>query len=184
MLVRKKCAPFDLFRRNFFSSRKDACKVSVLMICTANYCRSPMAEGMLRHELIERGLSQHISVDSAGTHVSRNGQRPDLRAQQVALAKGVDIARLCSRSIQLVDFVEFDYVLVMDEGNLQSAMKLCPGEYRHKLAMIMAFAPQAGVTEVPDPYYSNKAGFQQVYTFLEQAIFGLVDSIDKEYSLS
>jgi len=173
----------NIFNR-FFTSKNDAYQVSVLMVCTANYCRSPMAEGMLRHELIERGLSQYIRVDSAGTHVSRNGQRPDIRAQQSVLTAGLDITGLRSRSIQLVDFVEFDYVLVMDEGNFQSVVKLCPGEYRHKLAMIMAFAPQAGVTEVPDPYYSNKAGFQQVYTFLEQAISGLVDSIDKEYGLS
>jgi len=173
----------NIFNR-FFTSKNDAYQVSVLMVCTANYCRSPMAEGMLRHELIERGLSQHIRVDSAGTHVSRNGQRPDIRAQQSVLTAGLDITGLRSRSIQPVDFVEFDYVLVMDEGNFQSVVKLCPGEYRHKLAMIMAFAPQAGVTEVPDPYYSNKAGFQQVYTFLEQAISGLVDSIDKEYGLS
>ncbi len=153
------------------------------MVCTANYCRSPMAEGLLRRELLEQGLSQHISVDSAGTHVSRNGQRPDLRAQQAVQPAGVDITGLRSRSIQLVDFVEFDYVLVMDEGNFQSVSKLCPSEHQHKLAMIMAFAPQAGVTEVPDPYYSNKAGFQQVYTFLGQAILGLVESIKKTHGL-
>jgi len=142
-----------------------------------------MAEGMLRHELLERGLSPHIKVDSAGTHVSREGQRPDLRAQQAVLAAGVNIASLRSRSIQLDDFVAFDYVLVMDEGNFQRVAKLCPDEYRHKLAMIMVFAPEAGVIEVPDPYYSNKAGFQQVYTFLEQAITGLVESIKKTHSL-
>ncbi len=153
------------------------------MVCTANYCRSPMAEGMLRHELLERGLSSHIRVDSAGTHVSRNGQRPDLRAQQAVRPAGVDISGLRSRSIQPVDFVEFDYVLVMDEGNFQSVSKHCPGEYQHKLSMIMAFAPQADVTEVPDPYYSNKAGFQQVYTFLEQAITGLLYTLEKNHSL-
>jgi len=158
-------------------------QIAVLMVCTANYCRSPMAEGMLRRELLERGLSPHIRVDSAGTHVSRKGQRPDSRAQQAVRPAGIDISGLRSRSIEPADFVEFDYVLVMDEGNFHSASKLCPGEYQHKLAMIMAFAPQADVTEVPDPYYSNKAGFQQVYTFFEQAIAGLLDRLEKNHSL-
>ena len=158
-------------------------QISVLMVCTANYCRSPMAEGMLRRELNERGLSPCIRVDSAGTHVSRSGQRPDLRAQQAVRLTGIDISGLRSRSIQPADFVEFDYVLVMDEGNFQSASKLCPGEHQHKLAMIMAFAPRADVTEVPDPYYSNKAGFHQVYTFLEQAVAGLIDTLEKTHCL-
>ncbi|OUS12971.1 hypothetical protein A9Q89_04515 [Gammaproteobacteria bacterium 53_120_T64] len=142
-----------------------------------------MAEGMLRQELAKRGLSRHIRVDSAGTHVSRNGQRPDLRAQQAVLSAGVDITGLRSRSLQLVDFVEFDYVLVMDEGNLRSVSKLCPGEYRHKLAMVMAFAPRSDVIEVPDPYYSNKEGFKRVYTFLQGAIAGLLDFIEKKHGL-
>jgi len=174
----------SFFRRNISSASAGVQQISVLMVCTANYCRSPMAEGMLRRELLERGLSQHIRVDSAGTHVSRKGQRPDIRAQQAVIPAGVDIARLRSRSIQRADFAEFDYVLVMDEGNFESVTKLCPEEYRQKLAMIMAFAPQAGVIEVPDPYYSNKAGFQRVYTFLQQAVEGLVDSIESKHGLS
>jgi len=173
----------SFFRRKFSSASTGVQQVSVLMVCTANYCRSPMAEGMLRRQLLELGLSQYIRVDSAGTHVSRSGQRPDIRAQQAVQAGGVDITRLRSRSIQHTDFVDFDYILVMDEGNFQSVAKLCPVEYRHKLAMMMAFAPQSGVTEVPDPYYSNKEGFQQVYTFLEQAVNGLVESITKTHGL-
>jgi len=173
----------NIFNR-FFTSKNDAYQVSVLMVCTANYCRSPMAEGMLRHALVERGLSQCIKVDSAGTHVSKNGQRPDTRAQNVVLPEGVNINELRSRSILPGDFSEYDYILAMDNNNYRSLLTICSSEYQHKLALIMSFAPEIGVTEVPDPYYSNKAGFQQVYTFLEQAILGLVDSIDDEYGLS
>ncbi|PCJ37991.1 MAG: phosphotyrosine protein phosphatase [Cellvibrionales bacterium] len=172
-----------MFNR-FFSPKNNAYQVSVLMVCTENYCRSPMAEGMLRRELIERGLSQHITVDSAGTHVSKNRQHPDVRAQNAVLPKGAKINGLRSRSIRRADFSEFDYILAMDNSNYRSLLAICSNEYQHKLALIMSFAPELGVTEVPDPYYSNKAGFKQVYTFLEQAILGLVDSIDKEYGLS
>ena len=173
----------NIFNR-FCTSKNDAYQVSVLMVCTANYCRSPMAEGMLRHKLVERGLLQCIKVDSAGTHVPKNGQRPDARAQNVVLPRGIEINGLRSRSIRPSDFSEFDYILAMDNNNYRSLSAICSSEYQHKLSLIMSFAPEVGVTEVPDPYYSNKAGFQQVYTFLEQAILGLVDSIDKEYGLS
>ena len=166
--------------RHFFSPEVDTSQVAVLLVCTANYCRSPMAEGMLRQCLVSRGLSELVRVDSAGTHVARNGQSPDPRAQQTLLPFGVDIQRLRSRSIQRLDFSEYDYVLAMDKANYKSLLRLCPEALQHKLALIMTYAPQSGVTEVPDPYYSNKAGFQQVYTFLEDAIAGLVDSIEKD----
>jgi protein-tyrosine phosphatase len=142
-----------------------------------------MAEGMLRQELHERGLSSHIRVDSAGTHVSRYGQRPDLRAQQAVRPAGIDISGLRSRNIQPVDFIKFDYILTMDASNFHHVSKLCPSEHQHKLTMIMTFASQVDVTEVPDPYYSNKAGFQQVYTFLGQSITGLIDTLEKSHGL-
>ncbi len=172
-----------LFSRSFFSSKNDRYQVSVLLVCTANYCRSPMAEGMLRQQLHKKDLSQGVRVDSAGTHVSRNGQPPDIRAQQAVSASDVQIAKLRSRSIKPIDFVEFDYIIAMDTNNYRSLLSLCPDEYQNKLMMIMGFAPQLGVMEVPDPYYSNKAGFKQVYNFLEQAIAGLVVSIERKYDL-
>ena len=177
-------AILEFLKRHFFSRQNDVYKISVLLVCKANFCRSPMAEGMLRQQLLERGLSKHIRVDSSGTHVQRGGQRPDVRARKMLLTSGVDIARLRSRSIQLADFVEFDYILVMDKGNYQSLLTACPEQYQHKIALIMSFAPLASVSEVPDPYYSNQAGFQQVYTFLEQAVDGLVDSIERKHGLS
>jgi len=173
-----------LFGRSFFLNKNDVSKIAVLFVCRANYCRSPMAEGMLNHTLLEQGLSSSIRVDSAGTHVSRNGQQPDLRAHQAVLASGVDLTHLRSRAIKAIDFIDFDYILAMDSDNYRNLVSLCPDEYQHKIALIMSFSPQAGVTEVPDPYYSNKAGFAQVYTFLKQAIDGLVSSIDREHGLA
>lgn len=142
-----------------------------------------MAEGMFGQQLQKRGLSKLIRVDSAGTHVPRGGQRPDARARQTLLPSGVDIARLRSRSIQLADFAEFDYILAMDNANYQSLLAICPEQYQYKLARIMSFATQVDVSEVPDPYYSNQAGFRQVYTFLEQAIDGLVGVIESKHGL-
>ncbi len=171
-----------LFSR-FFSPKGDAHQVSVLLICMANYCRSPMAEGLLRQQLLDRDLSQLVRVDSAGTHVSRNGQHPDIRAQQTVSVCGIDIAGLRSRSIEPGDFIVFDYILAMDARNYQSLSAICPDEHLHKLTLIMSFSPQTDVTEVPDPYYSNKAGFKQAYTFLEGAIEGFVDSIEEKHGL-
>lgn len=169
--------------RKLFISHQDSAKVSVLFVCMANYCRSPMAEGIFKQVLSERGLSQFVKVGSAGTHVSVQGRRPDIRARQALSPMDIDIAPCRSRKIDPLDFVQYDHILAMDDANYRSLLSICPDEYQHKVTLIMSYAPQTGVTEVPDPYYSNAAGFKRVYTLLQQGAQGFLDTIVKEHEL-
>ena len=58
-------------------------KISVLMVCLGNICRSPIAHGVLLKLIKERELDHLIEVDSAGTGDWHVGSKPDLRAIQV-----------------------------------------------------------------------------------------------------
>src|SRR6266403_1911077 len=60
---------------------------SVLFVCTGNICRSPIAEGLFRRLIGNRG---DIDVVSAGVHAVR-GQPPSLYAVQVCAEDGTDI---------------------------------------------------------------------------------------------
>ena len=42
-------------------------KVKVLFVCLGNICRSPLAEGVFRHKVEERGLEDSFEIDSCGT---------------------------------------------------------------------------------------------------------------------
>ena len=99
-------------------------ELSVLFVCTANICRSPMAEGLLRHHCDRMGLGRRIGIDSAGTRVSVKGQRPDVRAQSVLAAQSIDISRLKSRPVVIGDFDRFDYILAMEQEHLDGLVKL------------------------------------------------------------
>ena len=66
-------------------------KVSVLMVCRHNICRSPIAEGLLRHYLKQEKLDKAVRVDSAATHDDMLGSRVDDRARKVALKIDVDL---------------------------------------------------------------------------------------------
>ena len=57
-------------------------KIRVLLVCTENICRSPMAEGLLRHYLQESEMRNRVEVSSVGTKASLPGCRPDQRAQK------------------------------------------------------------------------------------------------------
>ena len=90
---------------------------AVLLVCTENICRSPMAEGILRAELARRELNSRIKVASAGTRVGQPGSRPDKRARRVCQEVGVDIGRCRARQVVAADFAAYDFILALDAPN-------------------------------------------------------------------
>lgn len=153
---------------------------AVLFVCTGNICRSPTAEGVFRRLVRDAGLDGSIRVDSAGTHDYHVGEPPDERALRHALRRGYDLSALRARRIAQRDFEEFDLIVAMDRGHLRILQRLCPRENRHKLRLIMEFAPQQGADEVPDPYYGDADQFEQVLDMLEGAARGLLRTVSAD----
>lgn len=81
-------------------------KISVLFVCMGNICRSPTAEGVFRKLVREQGIEDWFEIDSAGTHAYHVGNPPDERAQQSALARGVNLAGLRARQVGVADFAK------------------------------------------------------------------------------
>jgi protein-tyrosine phosphatase len=148
--------------------------IRVLFVCTGNICRSPSAEGLFFHKLAEAGLSDRVKVDSAGTHDFHVGDAPDPRAQAAASRRGYDLSRLRGRQVIRRDFLEFDYVLAMDQYNMKALAPICPPEQAHKLKLFMEFAPDAAELEIPDPYQGEEEDFEYVLDRLEAAADGLL----------
>lgn len=152
-------------------------KLSVLFVCMGNICRSPTAEGVFRDLVIKQGLGSIIEIDSAGTHAYHEGEEADPRSQKAALERGIDLRDLRARRLVEADFEHFDYVLVMDEKNHASALKRCPDNHRQKLRYFLEFAPHLNNSNVPDPYYGGKFGFERVLDMVEEASVGLLEEI-------
>jgi protein-tyrosine phosphatase len=156
-------------------SRRPPPRLSVLMVCMGNICRSPTAEGVLRTRLQREGLSELVRVDSAGTIGMHRGSPPDARAVAHAARRGIDIAGLRAREVSDADFVRFDLLLAMDAGNLDELRRRCPPERHERLQLLLSFAPPgSGIVDVPDPYYGAPAGFDLVLDLVESATDGLV----------
>ncbi|MFK7977975.1 MAG: low molecular weight protein-tyrosine-phosphatase [Halioglobus sp.] len=157
---------------------------SVLFVCLGNICRSPTAHGVFQAKVAQQGLSAHIVVDSAGTADWHTGKAPDPRAIAEASTRGYDLSELKARQAMTADFDRFDYVIAMDESNLQGLQQLCPEEYSGHLGLMLEFAPQQNLVEVPDPYYGGDEGFAEVLDLLEQACDGLLARACKDFDLA
>ncbi len=143
-----------------------------------NICRSPTAEGVFAKLLKDRQLEEVFLIDSAGTHAFHVGEQPDLRSQEAALERNIDIAHLRARKVIMGDFEDFDYLLAMDEDNYLTLMNACPEHYQYKIKYFLDYAPHLSVREVPDPYYGGRFGFQKVLDLIEAASEGFLESID------
>jgi protein-tyrosine phosphatase len=141
----------------------------VLVVCTGNICRSPTAEGVLRH--LAQRASVPLHVESAGTHDYHVGNAPDQRSQKHALGRGYNLSAQRARQLRRRDFEEFDLIVAMDRGHLEILQDNCPPQHQGKLRMLVRGH------DVPDPYYGGAEGFEQVLDMVEAACLGLVSEI-------
>jgi protein-tyrosine phosphatase len=146
----------------------------VLFVCLGNICRSPTAEGVLRHLAALEAQGLALDIDSAGTADYHIGAPPDLRSQRAALKRGVDIGGLQARQVTEDDFTRFDLILAMDRQNLRELEALKPRGSRASVKLFLDYAPHLNLRDVPDPYYRDAAAFEEVLDLATVASRGLL----------
>ncbi|KAL2849493.1 phosphotyrosine protein phosphatase I superfamily [Aspergillus pseudoustus] len=97
-------------------------KVNVLFVCLGNICRSTMAEGVFRNVVAAHPLINKI--DSCGTGAYHAGEGADRRTMATLRRHGINNYKHAARKIALQDFIEFDYLLAMDQYNLEDLLDL------------------------------------------------------------
>ena len=148
--------------------------VGVLFVCMGNICRSPTAEGVFRAAVERAGLARRVRAASAGIGDWHVGSPPDRRAIQAARRRGYDLTALRGRQIEVADFARFGWILAMDDANMRALAAMKPPDFGGHLGLLLDFAPELGVREVPDPYYGAPAGFDRVLDLVEAATAGLL----------
>lgn len=111
----------------------------VLIVCTGNSCRSPMAEGWLRDELERRGLSEEIEISSCGVG-TRDGMPATPEAVFVMKNREVDISEHRSRQCTREDILSADVILAMSQQHALFITSMMPSA-REKIKVLNVMDP-------------------------------------------
>jgi protein-tyrosine phosphatase len=137
----------------------------VLMVCLGNICRSPLAEGILKSKV----NSNTIFVDSAGTGGYHIGNKPDTRSIAIANKYAININDQRCRKFETQDFDEFDIIYVMDKSNYTNVISKSRNSKDAAKVKLILDEVTLDINEVPDPYYGNEDGFDNVFHLIDKA---------------
>ena len=152
----------------------------ILFVCLGNICRSSSAEEIMRTLVKQAGLEEEIEIDSAGILNYHQGELPDSRMRMHAARRGYELTHR-SRPVCTDDFFEFDWLIGMDDRNIQDLKDRAPSpEVEKKICRMTDFCRVKQVDYVPDPYYGGAQGFENVLDILEDACSGLLEEIREE----
>lgn len=152
----------------------------VMFVCLGNICRSPAAEGILKHLVNQNPNSEEIIIESSAMGDWHTGQLPDIRMREFASARGIT---LISRAQQFLPsfFEKFDYIFAADHQIKKDLYLLAkhPDE-KAKIHLMTAFSPCYKDKEVPDPYHLGDASFQLVLDMLEDCCEGFLEHLKEK----
>lgn len=152
----------------------------MLFVCTGNICRSPTAEGMFLAMVERAGLLAAFDIDSCGTHGFHVGERPHPPSVLEAKRRGYDISELRARPLLAGDYDMFDLMLACDSGHRRILEQRAPVRSRGRIRMLMDFAPDHGVRDIPDPWGGEETDYRLAADLIEAACEGLLAQLRAE----
>jgi protein-tyrosine-phosphatase len=151
--------------------------LSILIVCSANICRSPMAEAILKRLVADRPDADQWYIESAGTWANY-GSPAALLSQFVAQTMGMDISTHQSQPVTLELMQQFDLILTM-EGRQKEGLTLQFKPYADRIFMISEMIGR--VEDIPDPIGGELVDYQETYRVLERI---LSDGMNRIYQLA
>ena len=151
----------------------------VLMVCTGNTCRSPLAEGILKASL-PAGSRDRVDVSSAGT-AALDGAQATSMAREVAARHGIDLSGHRSAALSRAEVGSADLILAMAREHADAVRSLAP-EASGRTFLLSAFAGGTRC-DVPDPIGGTRDEYETIFETLRghlEAALPRILALEKE----
>lgn len=148
----------------------------ILFICHGNICRSPMAEFVMKHLVEEAGLSDRFEIASAAISTEEIGNPVYPPARQKLAEHSIGCEGKRARVMTRDDFRYYDYIVAMDQENLQGLRWLFGKDKDRKVSLLMDYTSRPG--DVADPWYTRD--FETTWQDVLEGCQGLLEDIKKE----
>ena len=146
------------------------------MVCLGNICRSPLAEGILKHKAKAAGLDWQ--VDSAGTNGYHVGEAPHHLSQKVARLNGIDICQQRARRFVAEDFDHYDRLYAMAEDVLTEMRRIAGKKFNAAKADLLLNEVFPGENRsITDPWYGTEPGYHEVYREIDAACEAIIRKV-------
>ena len=135
--------------------------IKVLFVCLGNICRSPMAQFVFKQMVEERGLSDQFEIDSAATEGYNEMCHAGFHygTRDILTAMHVPFEEHYSRRIRPRDYAYYDYILAMDDNNIEDIKSIVGEDTDNKNYRLLDFANKP--RNIKDPWYTGN--FDETY---------------------
>lgn len=131
--------------------------IKILFICHGNICRSVSAEYIMKYLVKEKGYTDYV-ISSAATSREEIGNDIYPLAKRKLKEKQIPFSRHYARQVMQSDYLEYDYLIGMDDNNISNLMRMFHQDPEHKIYKLLD-------RDVSDPWYSGdfETAYQDIY---------------------
>ena len=150
--------------------------IRVMFVCYGNICRSPMAEFLFKYKIKQLNIEDEFSVSSSATSYEEIGSRVHRGTREVLDRLNIDYSQKRAVRLKRKDYDNYDYILVMDEGNLRDAVNIMGGDPLGKIKMLLQYTDNP--RGVADPWYTHN--FEATFDDITKGIDGFLNYLRKK----
>ena len=145
--------------------------LNIAFICHGNICRSTLAQSVFTHKVKALGLENQFLIDSFATSTEEIGNPPHRGTVRKLQEVGIPVVPHKAKQITWNDYVNFDYIIGMDDWNMRNLNRMLKNDPDGKIYKLLSFV--GSDRDIADPWYTGD--FDATYNDVVDGLEGFLD---------